>query len=382
MALTFDIPGLFISYGFFLGLSLAVVFLLLRRGNRRANLFLGALLLVFSLFLLHEILWEQAAYERFPHWLRFTSPLGFLVGPLIYFYVKACTEEGMRLNRKAWVHFTPVLLDAGYTFTFWMQEKPEKLDYVQRIESGNPPLDLTISVALKLLVSGAYLVVSIRKVEQYRRHVCNQASNHDRRFVRWLYAFCFSHLTIFVLLLIMVVTGWDFHYQILSSLGFLAFVFTVQVAAFTLPEIFYDFPQQIRDAGQGRTEQAKYQRSSLTEDQKQRIAGLLQEHMQDKHPYLDPELTLSGLAGQLDLPAYQLSQVINELMEQNFMDFVNRYRVEEAKKRLLDPENEAFTILAIAYDVGFNSKSAFYSAFRKFVGKTPTAFRKSLSVSA
>jgi AraC-like DNA-binding protein len=382
MKLTFDLPGLFITYGFFLGLSLAVVFLLLRRGNRMANLFLGGLLLVFSMFLLHEILWEQAVYERFPHWLRFTSPLGFLIGPFIYFYVKACTEEEMHLHRKAWLHFTPVLLDAGYTLSFWLLDKADKLDYVQAIERADPPLDLTIAVALKLLVSGLYLGVSIRKVRQYSRHVRDQASNHDRRFTRWLYAFCFSHLTIFALLLIMVVTGWDFHYQILSSLGFLAFVFTVQVTAFTMPEIFYDFPQQMQEPERMRQEQVKYQGSGLTGEQKQEIAQTLEEHMQEARSYLDPELTLAGMAEQVDLPAYQLSQVINEVLGQNFMDFVNQYRVEEAKRRLMDPQYDPFTVLAIAYDVGFNSKSAFYSAFRKFVGKTPTAFRKSLTVRA
>ena len=90
-----------------------------------------------------------------------------------------------------------------------------------------------------------------------------------------------------------------------------------------------------------------------------------------------PSLSLNDLAGKLLMSPRILSQVINGSMNQNFFDFVNSYRIEEAKRILLDPSSQHKTILEILYEVGFNSKSVFHSAFKKHANTTPTQFRKS-----
>ena len=74
--------------------------------------------------------------------------------------------------------------------------------------------------------------------------------------------------------------------------------------------------------------------------------------------------------------SYHLSQLLNENLNQKFYDFVNGYRVEEAKRALFDPANDHLTILAVALEAGFSSKSAFNAAFKKFAGTTPSDFRK------
>ena len=98
--------------------------------------------------------------------------------------------------------------------------------------------------------------------------------------------------------------------------------------------------------------------------------------MQKERPYLESELTLPKLADLLQVPPHHLSQVINESLGQNFFDFVNAHRVEEAQRLLRDPERSAYTVLAIAEEAGFNSKTAFNTAFKKVTGKTPTEFRQ------
>ncbi len=97
--------------------------------------------------------------------------------------------------------------------------------------------------------------------------------------------------------------------------------------------------------------------------------------MENDKPYLNPSLSLTGLANDLSIPHRELSQIINEEFGQHFYDFLNRYRVDESKRILKDPVNSKNTILEICYSVGFNSKSAFNTAFKKHTGITPTEFK-------
>lgn len=103
-----------------------------------------------------------------------------------------------------------------------------------------------------------------------------------------------------------------------------------------------------------------------------RIISLIE---QDKI-YTEPELNLQQLAEKLQAPSYQVSLAINEGLQKNFYEFINAYRVEEAKKLLLDSKNKNFTILSVGFEAGFNSKTTFNTVFKKFTGLTPTQFRE------
>jgi AraC-like DNA-binding protein len=97
--------------------------------------------------------------------------------------------------------------------------------------------------------------------------------------------------------------------------------------------------------------------------------------MEEDRLYQEAELTLQQLADKLAVPTYQVSLAINEGMKKNFYDLVNGYRVEEAKRLLADERNASYTILSVAFDAGFNSKTTFNTVFKKFTGYTPTEYR-------
>ena len=100
--------------------------------------------------------------------------------------------------------------------------------------------------------------------------------------------------------------------------------------------------------------------------------------METKKPFTDSNLKLNQLAQMVSTTPNHLSQVINEERQQNFFDFVNWYRIDEAKRLIMDASTQQSTLLSIAYDVGFNSKSAFNTSFKKHTQMTPTQFRKTL----
>jgi len=118
----------------------------------------------------------------------------------------------------------------------------------------------------------------------------------------------------------------------------------------------------------------KYQKSGLSEGERKTLVGRLKFIMETKKPFIEFDLNILDLSKMLDTSVNKLSQVINESFHKNFHNLVNHYRIEEVKKSLKDPENEKFTIISIAYDCGFNSKSSFYNAFKKNTGVNPKEF--------
>ena len=101
--------------------------------------------------------------------------------------------------------------------------------------------------------------------------------------------------------------------------------------------------------------------------------------MDSEKPYLDPGLSLGGLAQMLGIPANQLSQLLNEGFDQNFAEFINSYRLEIFKSKVADPKMRSFTILALAYESGFNSKTVFNTYFKKIMGQTPMSYWKEMT---
>ena len=121
----------------------------------------------------------------------------------------------------------------------------------------------------------------------------------------------------------------------------------------------------------------KYAKSGLTKEQLKCYRKKLNRIMKSRRLYIQPDITLPQLAETIDCSVNHLSQVINSGIGMSFFDYINRHRIELAKQYLTDPDSRYDTVLNIAFTVGFNSNSAFYTAFRKHVGQTPAQFRKS-----
>jgi ligand-binding sensor domain-containing protein/AraC-like DNA-binding protein len=125
--------------------------------------------------------------------------------------------------------------------------------------------------------------------------------------------------------------------------------------------------------------QEKYKDSPLNSLFAEECIRKLKHLMEVEKAYLDADISLQSLAEKLSITSRVLSQVLNEKMDRNFSDFINFYRVEEAKKILMDPRSAQKKIIALAFDVGFNTKVAFYNAFKKFTHMTPAQYREKLA---
>ncbi|MEO1097062.1 MAG: AraC family transcriptional regulator, partial [Bacteroidota bacterium] len=121
----------------------------------------------------------------------------------------------------------------------------------------------------------------------------------------------------------------------------------------------------------------RYQKSGLDADRSANLIKQLNELMEEEKPYLNSKLTLSELAERLGSSKNHLSQAINETIGKNFFDYINAYRIEEVKVRMKNPDHDHVTLLGIALDSGFSSKSSFNNIFKKVTGQTPSEFKKS-----
>jgi AraC-like DNA-binding protein len=138
-------------------------------------------------------------------------------------------------------------------------------------------------------------------------------------------------------------------------------------------------PEVVGGAEEIQSSAAKYEKSTLSAQKSERYLRRLLQIMEGEKLHTDGELSLQKVAEKLSIPPHHLSQIINERLNQSFSDFVNSYRVEEVKKNLLDPAKKHYSILAIAEESGFNSKSSFNSVFKKHTNITPSEFREKLS---
>ena len=125
--------------------------------------------------------------------------------------------------------------------------------------------------------------------------------------------------------------------------------------------------------------QRKYKKTLLDTDSLQSYKDQLEQFMNEKHPYLNPDLTLRDLAKALTLPPNYVSQLLNEGFDKNFSEYINSYRLEAFKAKVADPANHHLTILGLAFESGFNSKTVFNTYFKKTMGKTPSAYWKEVA---
>jgi AraC-like DNA-binding protein len=124
----------------------------------------------------------------------------------------------------------------------------------------------------------------------------------------------------------------------------------------------------------------QYSKSGLKEEEAKTIALRINKLFQEEKVYLETDILLSRISEKLNIPCHHITETLNGLLGQNFTDFVNNYRVEEFKLLLKDKKYKKFSILALAFEVGFKSKATFNSSFKKFTKQTPSEYIKSLSV--
>jgi AraC-like DNA-binding protein len=361
-------------------LLLALALVTVRRGDRTANRLLAAFFAAIAVLLGGSILASTHYMEWYPHLSRINHPFDFLPAPLLYLYLRRVVR-GSKFEKKDLLHFAPFALCIVYLIPYYLQSSEEKLSNL-----SSPPYArwYFIRTALALSLGLVYMIFIILMVAGRSRAA---GSGVDSPAAKAALFQARALVTSFLIVLVIAVLRYlfDLNYPQYTRytnyiLPFLATLIVYEMAYFSLrkPEVVGG--AQGGESGGVSVESSspakKYERSTLTPERAERHLKRLLEVMEREKPYTDGELTVQKLAESLSIPAQHLSQLINERLNQSFTEFINTYRVEEAKRRLLDARKRHYSILAIAEEVGFNSKSAFNAVFKRHANMTPSEFRK------
>lgn len=353
----------------FIGCSFAAQLGFTKRMNQAANRFLSLALITIVLRLLWVLGRNIALETYFTYWSWL--PLQFLLalGPLIFFYVRKISQPNYAFRSKDLLHFVPLLLEQGILGL----EIKESMQtgaatyHTQTFHQLNPILQWLV-----LISTGAYLCVSYRLVERFYGSLPFNGGDRHRYQLRWLH-----HLLMglgILWLLWLPFTAIDYFYydnqlgrQIYYPLYLLVAAMAIWMALVALvkPELGVpaDAPSFLKPLPP-----AELKHKGIW------LKKIVKTHLY----YKDPALSLNSLAEKLTLSPHELSRIINTVLKKNFNDFINEYRVTYVIQKMQDPTYHHITLLGIAYESGFNSKTTFNRTFKQMTGKSPVAYKNQL----
>ncbi len=372
MNLTFDWVSIIHIAGIINGMFLFAVIIGVKKGNRTTNRLLASLILVLVFIILSSILLSVNAYYFYPHLYGIFPKVYFALGPLLYMYIRSSISPDFIFNKKCMLHFIPLIINYSLEIPFYFQDSSEKLSrYLTNI--SDPQATFKVYLVIRMIHIVIYLILSYNILKRHNRRILHIHSNIDLIRLKWMKNLLISFTTILIThftFYILAIKGGVMYFKITHIFGLweTCLLLFIGYKGFIQPEIF---------SGNGNFDiTEKYGQSGLTPEQADAYLEQLTSYMENKKPYLESELTIQSLSRKTQIPPRYLSQILNKNLSQNFYDFINQYRTEEVKQRLLLPEYNHYTILGIAYDVGFNSKSTFNSVFKKNTETTPSQYRK------
>lgn len=297
---------------------------------------------------------------------------GFLFGPSLYWYSVSMARKVQPKGKTLTIHLIPFLLFLLFVIV---------LRVINNAWGIRPVLFQYMLSAMHIQIL-CYMVASIREISTYQHKIENAFSSLDKMNLNWLKLNVIAFLCMWIVDIINFLAGniKSVPEEAFIIMGFLSLLINFLFAnliiykGLTTPELFMEIPES--------SVKNKYSGSLLSPEQSSRIAGKLKEFMDKEKPFLEPEITLQELASKVDIQPRYLSQVINERFNKNFFEFINDYRVEEAKIQLAKDCGLEKTVLEILYECGFNSKSVFNTFFKKSTGLTPSQYRKRCSIAS
>ncbi|MEQ9424524.1 MAG: helix-turn-helix domain-containing protein [Cyclobacteriaceae bacterium] len=355
----FDIWSLILIVAIFNGFLFGAVQIVKGLLAKRFNA-LALALIILAYCQLQYWLGYQGYYEFVPHLIYVEAPLWFLVGPLILVHVKGS------ILVKDLLHLLPALIMLGFVMPFYFLPAEMKLEYFLK-QSDPDSYEPNLLQYIYLLHLSIYVYLGFREMVAKDRIISKVTSNaallnnfNLKLTLAGLGGYC---LLAFCLSFLM-----DYSYSYWAPFDFINFLLlSIMLIVVSLtPSWYMNVPKNLEKI------------SSADITRLKEIMEIVDEKVNADRLYTNPELKISDVAELVRIPIHQISAAINQVRSQNFFEYINTYRINAVKENMANPEYRNFTLMAIANEFGFNSNTSFHRIFRKYTGKTPKAYLKSL----
>jgi len=361
--------------------SLLFVFLLTGKNNKqRSDRILTFWMVLFALNLLSALFTLKLHFPVKTVSAVLTSILFITHFPFLYIYTRSLTGGCLKCGWEQCFHFIPVILLTAVSIPFF------RLDSFRQMQMANSahtiPLYFIVSELIVAITFVFYMLKTILLLRKNEQRIRETSSYEEKVNLAWVKNLivgfiCLLLLTIITFILsdlkvFTIIVGDEVLYA-----GLTVIVLYVGFWGYRQGKIFYYTEPILFETGTEHHSEKNGREITDSEKPGSELSETvvrLQHLMKEQKPYLDPELTIVTLAARLDIHPHKLSKVINARLQRNFFDFINQYRVEELKYLAQHERYRQFSILAIAFEAGFNSKASFNRIFKNLTGDTPSGF--------
>ncbi len=402
--------------------SVVLTLLLFWGGNRQASFsrqIMAFFQFLMALYFTFNFLYSVNAYKVIVYVYPLILPVILLFIPVFYLYMLSITTPGFKISKSETYHFIPAALIALLNIPYLFASTDEKANFVTQGNGmlNNAMFEYLIAIYMvgifgiftfQLIV---YSIKAFALYKKYKAYIENRFSYTENINIDWILLLLICFVVFFVFNDILYLVGFRQNYvtQVIYNLAMLSITFYVGYRGLLQKEItenissnqpgtfsystnkhvitpFIEFVSNFKEENRNdeflsenkpQKEESfkKYSGSTLSEDQKISLISKLEHLVQVEKIFINEKLSIEDIAIKLDTNSKYISQVINETFNKNFYNYINSYRIEEAKLMLRSELSDKYSILGIAQSVGFVSKSTFNVAFKRITGLTPTEFK-------
>lgn len=370
-----DLLGVVTVISLFVSFFLAFFLLTVKTAHKNSNRIFSFFLIISAIDISEPLI--SLITDRPSNIGMFRNTVAFLQIPAFYLYVLSVCYSDFKWKSKYLSHLIPFLIvNLVLAPRFYSVDLASKLDFIVNRQNM---MELQFTHWLFHFQIVSYFTAVFLLLRKAKKLYLENNSGESLNSYHWLFQFT-SVLGVFYLVVILknIFKFSDYPYisdwiKIVILVSQLFIICWYLYKALNNPGLFRNIDSKLKLVSDLILEENKIDPETLNEDLLK-----LKKYMFDEKPFLNPALTIQDISKEMNVPVRELSVLINHQLGHHFYDFVNTYRIENAMEMLKDSTKSKVTILEILYEVGFNSKSSFNTAFKKHTGNTPTEYRKSL----
>jgi len=352
--------------------------LFFRKDSAFPNKILALIFLIPGLNFANNINILSGTIYTFPYFYFVVQGTAVAFAPLVYYYILILMGKKITWQKTLFSLSALLLIYTTYQcIDFIFKPLEMQSAYITSILQGPYPVEMEVYGLLFFLLQLVYFTFGARDIYQYRKNAKNILSDIQSTQYQYLKHFIilFWLLTLLSIILYATVDAIYVEYIYLPLVILILYIFILYYAfhyqaVFTVTSFEEQSKQGVNTEIQAFANINSDVKTLYPEDLPQQVKTFIRQ----EKAYKDPEITLQKLSSELGFPAYQISRAINQGLNTSFYDLIHENRVDEARILLSKIQENNLSIEGVAYEVGFNSRTAFYRAFKKYTGKNPSEY--------